>query len=382
MVAAGGSYMDNIMDYLDWRGDVPLTVSALNPVDGYIFCTLAALNFEGIVPETGEGITVREAAEAYFTQGRGDYLGVLCTPWAGPLARRLGETPRFRDLVLSGRRERADREEARQFAALTVGLPDGSHFAVFRGTDDTIAGWKENFLMAVQEAIPAQMDAREYLIWAAEIYPGPLIVGGHSKGGNLAVYGAASAPPAVQARLAAVYNYDGPGFQEPFLQTPGYARVRGRIHTILPQNSMVGTLLTQETECTVVRSSHFGPAAHDGFTWEVRGTDFVRHEGGLSRSSRAFDAAMGTLLEERSEERRRQFIEEFFGVLTSTGAVTLTDLTEQKLRQALAMARNLHQEPEVRKFVTDMLERMVLDFVAEARKDLTVTAARRFRRRK
>lgn len=76
--------MDNIMDYLDWRGDVPLMVSALNPVDGYIFCTLAALNFEGIVPETGEGITVREAAEAYFTQGRGDYLGVLCTPWAGP----------------------------------------------------------------------------------------------------------------------------------------------------------------------------------------------------------------------------------------------------------------------------------------------------------
>lgn len=91
---------------------------------------------------------------------------------------------------------------------------------------------------------------------------------------------------------------------------------------------------------------------------------------------------MGTLLEERSEERRRQFIEEFFGVLTSTGAVTLTDLTEQKLRQALAWPGTCIKEPEVRKFVMDMLERMVLDFVAEARKDLTVTAARRFRRRK
>lgn len=100
--------MDNIMDYLDWRGDVPLTVSALNPVDGYIFCTLAALNFEGIVPETGEGITVRRRQRPTLPRGGGTIWGFCALPGRGPWPGRLGETPRFRSLVLSGRRERAD----------------------------------------------------------------------------------------------------------------------------------------------------------------------------------------------------------------------------------------------------------------------------------
>ena len=105
------------------------------------------------------------------------------------------------------------------------------------------------------DEIPAQRDAVEYLTWAASVYPGKIAVGGHSKGGNLAMYAAAMAPESVQERIGNIYNNDGPGFQEKILQTEGYRRIKPRIKTILSQNAMVGTLLWNDCDYTVVKST-------------------------------------------------------------------------------------------------------------------------------
>ena len=362
--------MDDIFDYLDWRGDLPFSVSPFNEVDNYIVAKIGCCDFDGIVPEDAQGVPIGAALDAYFDAVGGDVrFGVLCSAKLTPLLRRLPATPRFRDLALTGFVRRALPELTEQLSALTVSHPYGTHYVSFRGTDDTLYAWKEDCMMALSGAVPAQRDAADYLTWAASAYDGTLRVGGHSKGGNLAVYAAASASAAVQERIGVIYNNDGPGFDAAFLASSGYRAVRERILTYLPQFSIVGTLLEQDTNCTIVRSARFGVAAHDGFNWGVRGTAFLRCDD-LSRSSRAFDATMERVLGQMDMDERREFIETFFRILTATGAVTLTDINERRLRKALSIARGMAKEKTVSRFVAEVIEQMVKEYVAVSAEQL------------
>ena len=356
---------DHITDYLDWRGDVPFSVSPFNEVDNYIVSKIGCCDFDGIVPADAQYIGLGEALTAYFDRcgSAGVYFGLLASPQLAPLLRRLPEAPRFASLKLTGFLRRAIPESTEQFSALTVAIPDGTHYVSFRGTDDTLYGWKEDCMMALSGAVPAQRDAAEYLAWAASVYPGTLRVGGHSKGGNLAVYAAAQAEIGVQARIGIVYNSDGPGFDAAFLTTPGYLRIRDRILTLLPQYSIVGTLLEQDTNSVIVRSSRFGVAAHDGFNWVVRGTSFVRCED-MSRSSRAFDTTMGRILSQMDMDERSEFIDSFFRILSATGAVTLTDINERLMRKALSIARGMAKEKTVSRLVVDVIEQTLKEYVS------------------
>ena len=259
--------MPNILDYLTWRGDVPFSVSPPNEVDNYIHCKIGTLDFTGIVPENELYVPLPQAVEAYFAAGGAEKLGALSSPYIAPMVKRLPETVRFREVMLTGFRQVYDEKKTEQFSALTLRLPGGQHYVTFRGTDDTIVGWKEDCLLTVMDEIPAQRDAVEYLTWAASVYPGKIAVGGHSKGGNLAMYAAAMVPESVQERIGNIYNNDGPGFQEKILQTEGYRRIKPRIKTILSQNAMVGTLLWNDCDYTVVKSTAALLGAHDGFTW-------------------------------------------------------------------------------------------------------------------
>lgn len=375
--------MPNIMDYLDWRGDVPFSVSPVNEVDEFIICKIGTPDLGGMVPEDGSFVTIRQAAEAYTAAGGPTDLGVSASRYVVPAFCQLPETARFRDLMLSGYRRKVSEALTEQFSALTVRLPDGRHYITFRGTDDTLVGWKENFMLTVMDAVPAQADALEYLLWAAETYPGELVVGGHSKGGNLAMYSAACAPEEIQDRITLVCNYDGPGFMEDFLENPGYRRILPKIRTIVPENATVGTLLFQEDEYEVVRSTASNRiSAHDGFTWATTPTGFVRVDA-LSPSARAIDRGTNELLRSMTREQRAEFIETFFTTLGASGAETLTDVTEQKLRQTLKMVRELHQESEVRRTMLEMLGNITRDYAAERGMSLSrLIAARRSRRKK
>ena len=358
--------MPTITDYLDARGGEPFDRFPLNEVDHYIICKLVNPNFTGVLEEAGAPLPVGEALARYdaLRGEEADELGALASPQLMPVLRRLPETERFRDLRLSGyvRRIRPDKTE--QFSALTVHLPEGRRIVAFRGTDDTLLGWKENFLMAVRLHVEAQRDAAAYLSAAAEAQEGPLLVSGHSKGGNLAVYAGAMVPEEVQERVRDVYNFDGPGFLPEFYSEPGYLRIRSRVHTLLPRHCLVGTLLTREKWAGVVDCHVSGPAAHDGFTWEVGEAGFVRCSR-LSRSSRAFEETMDLVLERLSLEERREFAEELFDALSSTGAVTLTDLTENRLTQAIGIAGSFRRGSGTRRFVLMVLGQLLKSLAAQ-----------------
>lgn len=376
--------MATILDYLDWRGDIPFSVSPVNEVDDFILCKIGTPDLRGIVPQDATYVPLRRAVEVYTATGGETRLGLVASKHTVPVFRRLPETARFGELMLTGYRLSVSEARVEQFSALTLRLPDGRHVVTFRGTDDTLVGWKENFLLAVRSATSAQERAARYLRWAAAAYPGELVLSGHSKGGNLAVYAAAMAPPEIQDRILRICDFDGPGFQESFFENPGFQRVRGKIRTVIPHNALVGTLLFQarELEPAVVRSTVFNNlSGHDGFTWETGPTGFVRCDK-LSPSARAFDKAMDKVLTGMSMAEREAFIEEFFGALGSTGAETLTDITEQRLRQAWQMMRSLQQEPGVRRLVIDTLEALTKGYAAERGLSLSrLRVPRRFRRK-
>ncbi len=332
--------MANLLDYLDWRGDLTLAERPFNEVDNLLLAELSYLEFGGAVPDHfSQSVTLREAVDKYDAQRPSDEMGVLVPDQIPLLARRMAASARFGGMRLCGYRSEIDGEMQMQFSAVSAILPDGRVYAAFRGTDDTIVGWKEDFNLAFLPVVPAQVKARGYLQEAAAAFSARrMMVGGHSKGGNLAVYAAVFCGEPVQDRIDAVFNNDGPGFSFPLLERPEHARIAARIRTIIPESSVIGMLLEHEETYEVVRSTQSGLMQHDGFSWQVRSSQFERLPG-QSLGGRMIDQTLHRFICALSEEQRVMFVDALFEILTCTDADTLTDLQEGGLRTALAMIR-------------------------------------------
>ena len=336
--------MANLLDYLDWRGDLTLAQAPFNEVDNLILAELSFVDFQDCVPAPGKGASVPlwKAAEAFFARfpaGEKIDMGVLVPDAIPEMLRKMADCRRFRDMELNCFVDQLDVGRGEQFAAVTVETGDGSVYLSFRGTDDTLAGWKEDFHLACMSQVPAQKKAVEYVQDVAKQFPRrKLRLGGHSKGGNLAVYAGVFCPAAVQRRIAAVWSNDGPGFHEDLLDLPQHKRVEDRIFSIVPKSSVVGMLLEHEEAYTVVDSDQLGFLQHDGFSWQVMGDHFITL-GQVSPQAHESDRELRSWLHGMSTEQREAFVEALFDVLTASGAVTLTDLKEERFKAAGAMVK-------------------------------------------
>ncbi|MEA4941577.1 MAG: Mbeg1-like protein [Oscillibacter sp.] len=334
--------MANLMDYLDWRADLTFLQAPFNEVDNLILAELAFVDLHGIVPGIGEGagVALKDAAARYFADGRDKVLesSVLVPALIPDMLEKMCTSARFGDLILSCHEEHLDEVHAEQFAAITVELPGRAAYISFRGTDDTLVGWKEDFDMALLDTVPSQLRAADYVKRAAARYKGwKLYLGGHSKGGNLAVYSAVNCGKAVQNRLVAVYNNDGPGFRKTLMSREEHRRVADRIFTILPKSSVVGLLMEHEEAFVVVDSTQVGVLQHDGFSWCVRGPEFVRMHDltGVETNDKALKEWVNSL----DQEQREKFSDALFKVMSASGAETLAEMRSQGTKSAAAMLK-------------------------------------------
>ncbi len=308
--------MANMLDYLVWRGDVPLSLSPWNDVDSLIASTLSYMSYPlepVLLLDAATRLPPLPPIEINFVKESRALLSAA------------GMTERFAGLLLHHAAARTNLETDMQFAAVTLDLPDGTHFVAFRGTDNTIVGWREDFNMAFESPVPAQTAAVQYLTQVAGDTDGPLILGGHSKGGNLAVYAAAHADPAIQQRIRAVYSFDGPGLDDATMVSDGYAAIARRIRSFVPQSSVVGLLLAYHPEYTVVKSDALGLLQHDTFTWQVLGTRFVEVPD-VDVGSQLVNQTVHTWLSRVTPDERRRFVDTLFDLLEATGAMTMKEL--------------------------------------------------------
>jgi hypothetical protein len=273
--------MAGIFDYLSWRGDLRFTQAPFNPVDNIILTHLSYLPLDGFVPgpEYRSGITIAETAEyfsAAFNSRPESFRNTVIFKDDPRFLKILGSCERYRGLELRAYTNQFDPDQEKQFAALTIVTGDGSSFITYRGTDATLVGWKEDFNMSFSDVVPAQAEAVSYLEKMARQLRGPLRVGGHSKGGNLAVYASAFCGKKIQRRITAVYSNDAPGFTQVVINSPGYRAVQKKIRAFVPQDSVIGMLFEHEEDYTVVKSARSGLTQHDIFFWEVNHNDVIR----------------------------------------------------------------------------------------------------------
>jgi len=331
-----------------------------NEVDSLIFALLSYVDFKDIVPEWhfSEPISLQAAATGFFMRNpdpRKVSMGLIVPKDIIRLLKAVKETKRFRRIGMVAYVNRIDLEEQTQFSAVTFLLGTGESVVTFRGTDDTIVGWKENFNMSFMDAIPAQKHAAEYLNAAAQYVKGKLYITGHSKGGNLSVYSAVHADGEAKKRILGVWNHDGPGFRDNILNDPDYLDIKPQIKTLLPQSSLVGMLLEHEDDYIVVKSRQKGFLQHNGLTWDVMGSSFVRVKS-ISAESRRTDKTLKRWIEAMSLEQREQFCEALYRVLSSDNALTLTDLVSLKNRWLL---RGLQLDEDVHQVLRHTLKSLV-----------------------
>ena len=346
--------MANLLDYLNWRGDLTLAQAPFNEVDNLILAELSFVNFGGIVPPPGggKGVPLKQAAEAFFAKFAADEpieMGVLVPDAIPDMLQRMACSLRFGDMMLNCFADRLDVEAGEQFAALTVDTGDGALYLSFRGTDDTLAGWKEDFEMACMPEVPAQKKALEYSLAVAKQFPRKkLRLGGHSKGGNLAVYAGVFCPEKLQNRMIDIWSNDGPGFHMDLLELPEYRRVADRVRSIVPKSSVVGMLLEHSEEYTVVDSDQLGFMQHDGFSWQVMGNHFITLRQ-VSPKAHLSDQELRSWVQRLSVEQREKFVTALFDVLTASGAVTLTDLKAESYKAVGPMIKAMtHLDKETR----------------------------------
>ncbi len=312
-------------DDLAQRGGASFAEQPFQELDGALLSRLAYLPFERTATaQRTEPLRLPEAAALLLQTP--EALAHVTQPEDLHLLRLLAESVRFCSALLLDAVGQTD--EATQFSALTLQIAPQTLCIAFRGTDDTLIGWKEDFSMSFLCPVPAQELAADYLRQVAAQRSGDLLLCGHSKGGNLAVYAAASCASSVQSRIRAVYNYDGPGFPESILRQAGYQTVCGRVQTFVPQSSVIGMLLGHEEQYTVVHSTRMGIFQHDLYSWDIADGHFVCLES-VNQHSRFIDTTLKAWLASLTPAERERFIDAVFYLLAQTNAGTLHELNER-----------------------------------------------------
>ena len=332
--------MADLFDYLTWRGDLTMEQAPFNEIDGMILARFAYTPFEYFAEPLPKGfVTIRDLAAAAMedaalrTQERWRLRDSELLP-------ALADTRRFGDLELGFFSCKLDEVIQTQFAAITVRLSEELTAMVFRGTDNTVVGWKEDMNMSFRCPVPGQELAVGYVRRIAEKMDGRLILCGHSKGGNLAVYAGAFCGGDVQRRIDAVYNYDGPGFYGDILETMGYRGISGRIHTYVPQFSVVGMLLSHRHAPMVVHSTESGLGQHDVYSWEVLGPAFVCLEA-VTGGSEFVSGTIREWTEDMTPEQFEQFADVIYTVLTDTSFRTMHEMKENWFDTARSFVRSV-----------------------------------------
>lgn len=339
----------NLAQYLREFGDKTFREVPFSEVDALLLAQFSYLKMEGIVPGFGKapGMTWAQMRE------HEDFEKLFTDPLYGKVHRKMFElvakSRRYRQVKINYFTEWFDEEQEVQFAAVTFVLGATSFFISYRGTDETIVGWKEDFNMGFMESVPAQRRALAYLKGVARYTEsGRLILGGHSKGGNLAIFAAARAPQQIQRRIRRVYSFDGPGFHRGFYERDGFLRIEPKYCKIVPEQSLVGFLMTNYRRYRVVESYKRGFGQHDLMQWKIQKGKFIYRRDVYRRSSRK-TGMINAWIDSLNAEQISLFVETVYELLVTASVKSVVDLFKAPFRLVRRIMQNFRNMDRERK---------------------------------
>ena len=349
--------MGTILDYLKEYGDYTLEEKAFNEVDSLILSQFAYLKFDDLAPAPGEQkpmVSLQElldhkdyehlyADERYRKDNTALFLGLY-------------HSRRFRDMAVWNYVNQIDLRTETQFSAVTYRLPDGVCYVAYRGTDETIVGWKEDLNLAFSEPVLGQRMSVDYLNRVAEDIKGSFYVGGHSKGGNLATYACMNCDEKVRSRILTIYDHDGPGFRPEVKAQGAYDEIAGRIQKTIPHSSLVGMLLYTEGAYRVVESKKIGLAQHNPYTWLVKEDQF-RIVDELYAGRKFMDEALNRWILSLSQEQMHTFVDTFYQVVLAAETDNLIDFTANWFKSIQKIGAALGEiDPQTRKIIIQIMK--------------------------
>ena len=329
----------------------------LNEVDSLVFSTIAYFNFEkgalaSVVPSTLVPLPVAACGIAHHDLYGGIWLERMGGD--GFLAALL-TSPRFMDVEVGYYANEVSNHFEKQFSAITFFLPNDEAYVAFRGTDNSLAGWKEDFNLTFMDELPSQVSARTYLEDIAGTGARRLFVGGHSKGGNLAEYAALTCREQTFDQVARVFNHDGPGFATApgeRIDEPAY---REKLDKTVPGSSVFGMLMENRDCYRVVRSSGMLFMQHASTHWAVEGNRFVTLEA-ISPEAAIITNTLNSWSSLYDREERELFIDTIYEVLRAANAETWSDFLQDRFANALAVAEaTASLPPDMRSKILAML---------------------------
>ena len=344
--------MANINDYLDWRGDIPITAGTkFNEVDSMILARFSYLIFDKIKLSDEETIESISNKMKIFDNEEFRYNGDK------DLITKLGNSERFKEMIVTDFVQIDDKENEKQFGAITIHISDNEMYISYIGTNSTIYGWKEDFNMSFMDNVPCQIAGKNYLEKLGKKYPEKRIrVGGHSKGGNVAIYSAITACNDIQKRIIKVYNYDGPGFNKKIIENIINKEIISKIETYIPQDSVIGRILEHKEKCEVVLSEEKGILQHDIYSWQIMRDDVIKLEN-VTSTSDLINETISHWLQTTTTEQRKIFMDGIFELFYSTKANTFGEISKNlssNIFIILKTYKNISEEDK--KTITEMLK--------------------------
>ena len=351
--------MGNIIDYVR-TAKTTFAERPLTRVDSLVLSWLAYVRIPEEVPASAgdEGVTLAQLA----LENQTALTASLHDPERTcELLAACAVSPRFALVRATRTVDEMSKANEKQFSATTFMLPGGGAYVAFRGTDNTLIGWKENFNMAYQAPVPSQLAARAYLERVAPAAGMPLWVGGHSKGGNLAVYATMTCDDLTRLRIEKCFSHDGPGFTEAVTGDPSWSGSADLVDRTVPQESIIGMIFeNQASALTVVRSTNPGIMQHSPFSWVVDGPDFAV-EKAVSYDAYRTNKRVSAWLRTMTPEQLGTFVEVLYKLVQATGEVTFSGLRQSLGDGSLQlMLQRLDGLPESdRKLFVDRLDDLI-----------------------
>lgn len=312
--------MGNMIDYIHEYGKYTFTKEPLNEVDSLVLCQLVYLNYGSFVPPLEERNAPVSIQSIYNHPDRDK---ILDDYWYRENNKELfaaaANSKRFGSLKMNYYVNIINVDDETQFSAMTYILDDKNVYIAYRGTDATIIGWKEDLNLAFSKPLHSQYLSAEYMNRVAGDIAGNFYAGGHSKGGNLAVYAAMNCSMEARRKLIHVYNNDGPGFRPEIRQQGNYEAIDDRVSKFIPRSSVVGMILEDQSDYEVVESKGVGLLQHNAYSWKVEGNSFVRAKN-MSNGKLLRDASMNEWILSLSEEETHAFIDTLYEVVSASEA--------------------------------------------------------------
>ena len=337
--------MPNLINYLEKVKELTFDQEPLNILDKVCINEIGYLTYEKWLSASDLQKTINLHDYADGKDLNPDY-SFMVTKERVELAEAMVRSRRFAGLSLSSYRSVLDKEVEKQFAAMIFSLPelDYQHI-VFRGTDDSVIGWKEDFQLTYSREIPAHRSAIAFLSEHLPNLSGHITVSGHSKGGNLALYSAVQSSTALREQIAELLLLDSPGLMKSLLEKPSYQEVKAKMTVIRPQDSVVGVMLYWDMPAQLVAAEGIGIAQHNALSWEVdlAINDFV-HEDHPTELSQRLEETFQEWIETLPNQELKQVCDLFFDTILDSGIESLDDIgikTLPKLGQMLQEFGNL-----------------------------------------